>query len=90
MTVQALSPLSVKPQNGGVHSHGSKSIAGGLLCKVYDATRVVNLHEAKGSRLLLVRWQSRHCDVGTGLAVLQEKVLVVHAVQVVACMQHQS
>lgn len=81
------SPLCVKPQDGRVHLHGPEGIALGLLCKVDDAAVVIDLHQPKGLRVLLVRGQGRHCDVCPRLAVLQHKVLVVHPVQVVTCRQ---
>ncbi len=49
-----------------------------------DAASAVNLHEAKGSRLLLISRESRNCDVSACGSMRVDKVLVVHPVQVVS------
>mmetsp|Transcript_22098 Transcript_22098/g.57586 ORF Transcript_22098/g.57586 Transcript_22098/m.57586 type:complete len:367 (+) Transcript_22098:824-1924(+) len=77
-------PLRVEAEHGGVDAHGLERVAGGLLRKLDDAAGVVDLHEAKRLRLLLGAGQRGDSDGGLRGAVRGHKLLVVHAVQVVA------
>jgi hypothetical protein len=70
-------------EDGGIDPHLLKSLSLGLLGKLNNATRVVDLHQSKGSSLLLNAGESCNGDGGSSLAMLADEVAVVHPVEVV-------
>ena len=74
----------VQPQRRRVHPHRVQRGAHGLLGKLNNAPRVVDLHEAKVRGAVALDGQGPDRDVGARCTVVLDKLEVVHAVEVVS------
>ena len=68
----------------GVDRHGLEGVPLGLLGKLDDAARVVDLHQPEVGGAVALDGESADGDVGVGGAVVLDELEVVHAVEVVA------
>ena len=74
----------VQPQRRRVHPHRVQRRPLGLLGKLDDAARVVDLHQPEVGGAVALDGESADGDVGVGGAVVLDELEVVHAVEVVA------
>ena len=74
----------VQPQRRRVHPHRVQRGAHGLLGKLNNAPRVVDLHEAKVRGAVALDGQGPDRDVSARCTVVLDELEVVHAVEVVS------
>ena len=73
-----------QPQDGGVHLHGGQCCALGLLRKLYDPSRSVDLHQPKGGSFFFLARKGSDGDVGACTAMRQHEFRVVHSIEMIS------